>query len=55
MAGIFFALGRGVDPGVRPGRVRALDVAPTVLALLGAPQPAAMTGGPIPLRSHEVR
>jgi len=49
MAGIFYALGRGVAPGVRPGRVRAIDVAPTVLALLGVPQPAAMTGQPIPL------
>jgi arylsulfatase A-like enzyme len=49
MAGILFALGRGVAPGARPGRVRALDVAPTVLALLGQPQPAALTGTPIPL------
>jgi arylsulfatase A-like enzyme len=49
MAGIFFALGRGVRPGARPGRVRALDVAPTVLALLGQPRPDAMTGRPIPL------
>jgi hypothetical protein len=49
MAGIFFALGRGVAPGARPGRVHALDVAPTVLALLGQPQPAAMTGRPIAL------
>jgi len=55
MAGIFFALGRGVDPGARPGRVRALDVAPTVLALLGQPQPAAMTGRPIPLQVAAIR
>jgi len=54
MAGIFFALGRGVGPGARPGRVRALDVAPTVLALLGQPQPAAMTGRPIPLQVEAV-
>lgn len=51
MAGIFFALGRGVDPGARPGRVRALDVAPTVLALLDVPRPSAMTGRPIPLQA----
>lgn len=50
MAGLFYALGRGVAAGARPGRVRAIDVAPTVLALLGVPQPAAMTGQPIPLR-----
>lgn len=49
MAGIFFALGRGVAPGARPGRVHVLDVAPTVLALLGQPQPEAMPGRPIPL------
>lgn len=49
MAGIFLALGRGVAPGARLGRVRALDVAPTVLALLGQPQPGAMPGRPIPL------
>lgn len=55
MAGIFFALGRGVDPGMRPGRVRALDVAPTVLGLLGQPQPAGMDGRPIPLQLREVR
>jgi hypothetical protein len=55
MAGIFYALGRGVEPGFRPGRVRALDVAPTVLQLLGQPRPAHMTGQPIPLRRDEVR
>jgi arylsulfatase A-like enzyme len=55
MAGVFLALGRGVAPGARPGRVRALDVAPTVLALLGVPQPAAMTGQPISLRIPEAR
>jgi arylsulfatase A-like enzyme len=53
MAGLFFALGRGVEPGARPGRVRALDVAPTVLSLLGLPQPAAMTGRPIPLHDEK--
>jgi arylsulfatase A-like enzyme len=53
MAGIFFALGRGVEPGARPGRVRALDVAPTVLSLLGLAQPAAMAGRPIPLQNEK--
>lgn len=47
MAGIFFAVGRGVPPGARPGTVHALDVAPTVLALLGVPVPDAMTGRPL--------
>jgi arylsulfatase A-like enzyme len=55
MAGIFYALGRGVAPGARPGRVRALDVAPTVLALLGQPQPAAMPGRPLPLQAAASR
>ena len=55
MAGIFYAFGRGVDPGARPGRVRAVDVAPTVLELLGEPRPAHMTGQPILLRHDEVR
>ncbi len=55
MEGIFYAFGRGVEAGFRPGRVRALDVAPTVLELLGEPQPTHMTGRPIPLRHDEVR
>ena len=55
MAGIFYAFGRGVEAGFRPGRVRALDVAPTVLELLGEPQPDHMNGRPIPLRHDEVR
>lgn len=55
MAGIFYAFGRGVEAGFRPGRVRALDVAPTVLELLGEPRPAHMTGRSIPLRNGEVR
>jgi predicted AlkP superfamily pyrophosphatase or phosphodiesterase len=49
MAAIFLARGRGVAPGARPGAVRALDVAPTVLALLDVPIPAAMEGRPIEL------
>jgi len=49
MAGIFLALGRGVGAGFDPGEVRSLDVAPTVLSLLGLPVPDSMEGRPIPL------
>lgn len=49
MRALFAALGRGVAPGARPGTVRAVDVAPTVLSLLGIPIPASMEGRPIPL------
>ena len=49
MGGLFGAIGRGVEPGARPGTVRAVDVAPTVLALLGVPIPVQMEGQPIPL------
>ena len=45
MAAIFLALGRGARPGTRLPAVRALDVAPTVLALLGVEAPAWMEGG----------
>jgi len=44
MAAIFLALGRGADPGTRLPPVRAVDVAPTALALLGEPVPAWMEG-----------
>ena len=44
MGALFVAAGRGVRPGTRLGEVRALDVAPTVLALLGAPAPEWMEG-----------
>lgn len=54
MAGIFLALGRGVGAGVDPGEVRALDVAPTVLSLLGLPVPEAMEGRPIPLDAASI-
>jgi len=49
MGGIFLTLGRGVGAGFDPGEVRALDVAPTVLTLLGLPVPDSMEGRPIPL------
>ena len=44
MGALFVAAGRGVRPGTSLGAVRALDVAPTVLALLGAPAPEWMEG-----------
>ena len=47
MGGIFLALGRGVPPGVRLGRVRALDVAPTAARLLGIAPPADCEGSPL--------
>jgi len=49
MAALFAARGRGVVPGAKLGTVRAIDVAPTVLALLGQPIPDWMEGRPIPL------
>jgi hypothetical protein len=47
MHGIFVALGRGVAPGARLPRVRAIDVAPTVARLLGIAPPAQSEGAPI--------
>ena len=44
MSAVFFALGRGVRPGTRLPALRAVDVAPTVLALLGRPVPEWMEG-----------
>ena len=47
MGALFIAFGRGVPAGAELGEVRALDVAPTVLALLGVPVPDWMEGAPI--------
>jgi len=47
MAGIFLARGAGVEPGAELGTVRAVDVAPTVLALLDLPIPEPMEGAPL--------
>jgi hypothetical protein len=47
MHGIFVALGRGVAAGARLPRVRAIDVAPTVAALLGIEAPAQSEGAAI--------
>lgn len=48
MGGIFLALGRGARAGARPGRVLALDVAPTAAHLLGIAPPPDCEGTPIP-------
>jgi hypothetical protein len=47
MAAIFVAAGRGIAPGTRLPEVRNLDVAPTLLRLLGAEVPGWMEGRPI--------
>jgi arylsulfatase A-like enzyme len=47
MAAIFVAFGRGARPGTRLPPVHSLDVAPTVLALLGVEVPDWMEGQPI--------
>lgn len=47
MAGVFLALGRAVRPGLRLGRVRALDVAATAAALLGIDPPRQSEGNSI--------
>jgi hypothetical protein len=44
MAGILVASGPGIQPGTRLGRVANLDVAPTVIALLGETPPEWMEG-----------
>ena len=49
MGALLGAIGRGVAVGARPGTVRAIDVAPTVLALLGLPIPEWMEGRPVAL------
>jgi predicted AlkP superfamily pyrophosphatase or phosphodiesterase len=48
MAALFAAVGRGVPAGLALGDVRSIDVAPTVLRLLGVPVPGWMEGLPIP-------
>ena len=48
MAALFAAVGRGVPAGLALGDVRSVDVAPTVLGLLGVPIPEWMEGRPIP-------
>lgn len=53
MGALLAALGRGAPAGAELGSLRSLDVAPTVLALLGVPAPDWMEGAPIrPLLSE---
>jgi hypothetical protein len=47
MDGVFLALGRGVPAGLRAGRVRAIDVAPTAARLLGIDPPRDSEGKPV--------
>jgi predicted AlkP superfamily pyrophosphatase or phosphodiesterase len=44
MHGIFLAMGNGVSPGARLPRLHAIDLAPTVAALLGIAPPAQSEG-----------
>jgi hypothetical protein len=44
MGALFLAVGRGAKPGAELGELRSLDVAPTVLRLLGLPVPDTMQG-----------
>ncbi len=48
MAALFAAVGRAVPAGLALGDVRSIDVAPTVLSLLGVPIPEWMEGRPVP-------
>jgi arylsulfatase A-like enzyme len=47
MGALLFAIGRGAPAGAELGELRSLDVAATVLALLGLPVPDTMEGRPI--------
>ncbi len=44
MAGIFVAMGRGIEAGARIGPIAMIDVAPTIAALLGIDPPQHATG-----------
>ena len=48
--GIFYAVGPGIQAGMRLPLVQLTDVAPTVAALLGIPPPAHSIGRPLPLQ-----
>ena len=48
MAGVLFAMGRGIEPGGRLGVLSALDVAPSIAALLDIEPPRHAEGHPIP-------
>jgi predicted AlkP superfamily pyrophosphatase or phosphodiesterase len=47
MGALFVAVGRGAPAGADLGVLRSLDLAPTILALLGLPVPDTMEGRPI--------
>jgi predicted AlkP superfamily pyrophosphatase or phosphodiesterase len=47
MGALFMAVGRGAPPGAELGELSSLDVAPTILRLLGLEVPAGMPGRPI--------
>jgi len=47
MGALFVAAGRGVPAGTKLGEVHGVDIAPTVLALLGVPTPVWMEGRPL--------
>jgi hypothetical protein len=47
MGALLLAVGRGAPAGVDLGELRNLDVAPTVLRLLGLEVPEGMQGNPI--------
>jgi predicted AlkP superfamily phosphohydrolase/phosphomutase len=46
---IFYAAGPLVEPGVRLGMIRTIDIAPTVAGLLGVPPPADAVGLVLPI------
>jgi len=47
MGALLLAVGRGAPPGAELGELRSLDIAPTVLRLLGLEVPGSMEGRPI--------
>ncbi len=51
MDGFFCAVGPDVAPGVDLGDADLVDLAPSVLELLGAPIPTGLRGRPLPLRA----
>ena len=47
MKAAFFAMGRGVEAGARPGELRQIDLAATIAALLEVAPPAQSEGAPM--------
>ena len=50
MNGVFLAYGRAVQPGVQVKDAQIVDLAPTILHLMGEPVPEHMDGGVL----HEI-